>query len=164
MGIQTKIHIKEDKLTLKKLLRKCQNIKEERRLKLFMILKDNPNIRRKDIEKALNFHRSTIKRLINRYNQEGIELIFSDRTKNKKSRIISDEISDGLEKRVKNKLTPFLSYVDAVNWVEEIYGKQVNYYTLRKFLKSKFGTKIKSPRRSHVLKDPKAEVAFLKTP
>lgn len=98
-----------------------------------------------------------------KYQQGGIDGLLSDKARHIKSRIITKEIHQGLEKRVNSSDDPFLGYWDAVDWVNSQYGVSVSYHLLRYHLIKHFKTKLKSPRKSHYKKDDQAVTAFLKT-
>jgi len=87
-----------------------------------------------------------------------------DKPKNKRSKIITTEIHQGLEQRAKDPQNPFRGYWDAQNWVKREYGVEIKYQRIREYLIKHFKTKTKSPRKSHIKKDKQAEEAFLKTP
>ena len=89
--------------------------------------------------------------------------MLSDKARHIKSRILTKEIHQGLEKRVNTRDDPFLGYWDAVDWVNSQYGVSVSYHLLRYHLIKHFKTKLKSPRKSHYKKDDQAVTAFLKT-
>ena len=59
-------------------------------------------------------------------------------------------------------LKKILSYVDAFIWVQENYDPSVSYSTLRTCMIGFLGSKIKSPRKSHIKKLPEAKADFLK--
>lgn len=83
------------------------------------------------------------------YQQNGIEALLSYKAKHIKSRIITKEIHQGLEKRVNSRDHLFLGYWDAVDWVNSQYGVSVSYHLLRYHLIKYFKTKLKIPRKSH---------------
>lgn len=163
MAKRQEITIKEGVEDLKKLRRKCISSKEEKRLEMLILLKSDTMISRKKLSLTLDISDRTLRRWILSYNEFGLSFIFSSRNRNRNSKIITQEMSIGLEKRVSNPKTGFLSYVDAKNWIKEVYNVNVNYHTLRDYLKSKFKTKLKSPRRSHVKKAPESVETFFKT-
>ena len=156
--------IKESLIELNKTKRKCVSIKEEKRLIMLIRIKENKNIDREELAKSLKICKRTLERWIKSYREEGLIFIQSGRTRIRLSKKINISISRGLEERVKDPKSSFKSYIDAQQWVLDEYGEMVNYHTLRWFLTKKFGTKLKSPRKSHIKKDPKAVEAFLKNP
>jgi transposase len=104
-----------------------------------------------------------MERWISKYKTGGIEQMLHDESKLRESKIITPQIHEGLEKRVKDVQNPFLGYWDAQNWVHQTYGLDIKYQRIREYLIQHFKTKIKTPRKSHVKKDKQAEKAFLKT-
>ena len=60
-------------------------------------------------------------------------------------------------------MNPLLGYQDAQRWVLENFATDINYHTLRDYMKKHFNTKLKVPRKSHIKKDEQAEENFLKT-
>ena len=46
----------------------------------------------------------------------------------KKSKIITDEIHQGLSRRVNSSEKPFLGYSDAKDWVLSEYGVEITYH------------------------------------
>jgi len=105
----------------------------------------------------------TQKRWLSKYRAGGVNSMLTDEPQNKGSKIITEEIHQGLEAKVNNSKAPFLGYWDAENWVYQQYGVQVKYHNLRKYLIKHFRTKLKVPRKSHYKKDEQAIEAFLKT-
>ena len=93
------------------------------------------------------------------YRRFGIEGFLLKTTRNRKSIKITFEIHKGLSEKVKDSKNPLLGYNDAQRWVQENFNVEINYHTLRDYLKKHF----KTPRKSHINKDEKAAVNFLKT-
>ncbi|MFT5601590.1 MAG: transposase, partial [Flavobacteriales bacterium] len=54
-------------------------------------------------------------------------------------------------------------YNDAVLWIKQEFGYDLKYHTVRAFMIRNFGTKLKTPRKSHYKKDEVAFEAFKKT-
>ncbi|MFT5602686.1 MAG: hypothetical protein ACI9N1_002945, partial [Flavobacteriales bacterium] len=42
-------------------------------------------------------------------------------------------------------------YNDAVLWIKQEFGYDLKYHTVRAFMIRNFGTKLKTPRKSHLL-------------
>lgn len=156
--------IEESIEELNKTKRKCTSIKEEKRLRMLISFKEDKNIDRVELALDLKICKRTLERWIKSYRKEGLLFFQAGRTRIRSSKIINASISKGLEDRVKDPNASFKSYIDAQQWVLEEYGESINYHTLRWFLTKKFGTKLKSPRKSHIKKDPEAVEAFLKNP
>ena len=86
-----------------------------------------------------------------------------DLPNNRPSKIITTEIHDALNTKVNSSDVPLLGYWEAQQWIEEEFGVKIKYHWLRKYLITHFGTKLKSPRKSHHIKDDQAVEAFKKT-
>jgi transposase len=126
---------------------------------LIRILTNSDNTRQ-DLANYLGVHIRTLERWITNYRSGGIDELMSVVPRRKGSDIITSEIHEGLKSRVNNPRKGFLGYWDAKNWIEQTYGVQVNYYTVRNYLIRHFETKIKSPRKSHVNKKEGSEALF----
>ena len=111
----------------------------------------------------LGIHIRTQERWLVKYKDQGVEFMLKDELKKIASKIITQQIHQGLENRVKNSNAPFLGYWDAQDFVYQQYGVQVKYHRLRQYLIKHFKTKLKSPRKSHYKKDEQAIEAFKKT-
>lgn len=64
--------------------------------------------------------------------------------------ILPDEVLEALGERLNGE--GFSSYVHAQQWVAQTFGVEVEYDSLRKLLKRRFGAKLKVPRPSHAKK------------
>lgn len=146
------------------LLSKQKNLIGEKRIKSLIFIKKNKFKTRQEVSDYLGIHIRTLERWIHTYKTTGINEMVHDKPKNKKSKIITNEIHQGLAERVNDPHNPFLGYWDAQIWVNEKYGVDIKYQRIREYLKQHFKTKLKSPRKSHYKKDEEAEKAFLKTP
>ena len=73
------------------------------------------------------------------------------------------KIYEVLAERLSQAENCFTSYKEALLWTNETYQTDFKYSWFRKYLIKHFSTKLKVPRKSHIKKDEKAEVAFLKS-
>jgi transposase len=164
MGKKASLDIGESVLDLKNLLGKQKTLKGEKRLKSLLIIKSGRFSTRGELADHLGIHIRTLERWITNYKAGGVDMMLTDKPKNKTSRIITPAIHSGLSQRVHDPHNPFLGYWDAQNWVRQEYGVDIKYQRIREYLIKHFKTKPKTPRKSHYKKDVQAEKAFLKTP
>jgi len=164
MGKKAILDIKESNSELMKLLLKQKTLKGEKRLKSLLAIKSGKFETRQELADFLGIHIRTLERWLVNYNAGGVEMVLTDKPKNKSSKIITPQIHKGLSQRVHDPNNPFLGYWDAQSWVEQEYGVAVKYQRIREYLIQHFKTKPKTPRKSHYKKDVEAEKAFLKTP
>lgn len=164
MGKKAHLFVQESLPELQKMLVKRKSLKEEKRVRCLMAVQSAKFETRQELADNLGIHIRTLERWLNSYKSGGIGEMLTDKPKNKQSKIISQEIHLGLEKRVNDPHNPFLGYWDAQDWVKKEYGVEIKYQRIREYLIQHFQTKTKSPRKSHIKKDKQAEEAFLKTP
>jgi len=164
MGKTARLDISESLTELKSLLSRQKTLKGEKRVKSLIYIKMDKFRTRQEVSYFLGVHIRTLERWLNNYKLGGINELLYDKPKNKRSKIITSEIHQGLAQRVNDPHNPFLGYWDAQIWVHKKYGVDVKYQRIREYLKQHFKTKLKAPRKSHYKKDEEAEKAFLKTP
>ncbi|MDA3904695.1 MAG: winged helix-turn-helix domain-containing protein [Bacteroidales bacterium] len=158
------LSIKESLSELKKLRLSQPSLYKRKRVDCLIYIKNGKFNTRKELANYLGVHIRTQERWITKYKSRGILFMLQDEPKNTSSKIITQEIHQGLEARVQSSESPFLGYWDAQDWVNQQYGVYIKYHWLRKYLIQHFKTKLKSPRKSHYKKDEQAIEAFLKTP
>jgi len=163
MGLQSNLIIKESLLELKKLQRQQRTIKSEKRILCLILLKQKKFKTQYELADYLGVCRQTLVGWLTKYRKSGVSNIVIKPTRNKKSKIITTQIHQGLKEKLEDSNNPLLGYWDAQKWVLAEYGVDVKYHWLRQYLIKHFKTKLKTPRKSHYKKDQKAIDAFLKT-
>lgn len=163
MGRISKLVIKESESELKKLLNKQSIFKNSQRIQSLLYIKQNVFKTRKEMSSHMGVTRRSIEVWLAKYRSGGISEMLISGTRNRKSTCISPEIDKILSEIVNDCDRGFSSYVEAQNWLFTEYGLELKYNTVREHLIRRYGTKIKSPRKSHVKKDNEAVDAFLKT-
>ena len=152
MSKRVEFTIKESIEELRKLRLKQKVLYKQRRLIWLELLKESTNITREKSSQKSAISLRTQERWIQRYISGGIEGLLTDAPNLKKSKIITDEIHQGLSRRVNSSEKPFLGYWDAKDWVLSEYGVEITYHWIRAYLIKHFKTKLKSPRKSHYKK------------
>ena len=164
MSKRTIFTIEEPIEEIKKRHSKQNVLYKERRLLWLQVIKETRGISRVASSQKAGISLRTQERWIQRYIAGGIEGLLTDAPNLKKSKIITDDIHQGLSERVNSSDNPFLGYWDAKDWELSEYGVEITYHWIRGYLIKHFKTKLKSPRKSHYKKDDQAVDAFLKTP
>lgn len=155
--------IKESLVELKELRKNQKSFKHEKRILWLVYLKENKFRTRVELCEYLGITPRTQQRWARQYREKGIGHLLADLPKKRRSKTITPEIHKALEQRLRSGDKGFLGYWEARQWVNEKFGTNIQYHWLRKYLITYFGTKLKSPRKSHYRKDDEAEKAFLKT-
>jgi len=163
MGLQSNLIVKESILDLRKLQNQQRNIKSAKRILCLILIKQKKFKTQSELADYLGVCRQTLVGWLTKYRKLGVSSIVIKPTRNKKSKIITPEIHQGLKKKLENSNNPLRGYWDAQNWVFTEFGVQVQYHWLRQYLIKHFKTKLKTPRKSHYKKDQQAVDAFLKT-
>ena len=164
MPTKSKITVTETPQSLKNLLRSSVNHKIKLKIRSLILLQSGNFNRQKDIANHLGIGYSTIKSWYSDYSKNGIGLFLSIKEKGKPKSLISKEVHEALKLKLNTSEDPLLGYWDAVIWVKNCFQLDIKYATLRKYMITNFGSKLKSPRKAHYKKDKQATEAFLKTP
>ena len=163
MGKIAKVEVKESLKDLKKLKSKVKTAKIQKRIESLMIFKSYPFKTKQAVADHLLVERKTIHSWLALYKAGGTDRLLDTGTRDKKSKIISTEIHQGLEEKLHEDSNALLGYWQAKLWVKQTYGVDIKYHWLRKYVIKHFKCKLKQPRKSHYKKDDKAAAAFLKT-
>jgi len=163
MGKRATIHIKESKEELKKLYKSSRGYKKKKRIKSLQLTQDNRFETRLELAKHLNMDVKTLYTWTKLYQGEGIGALLKSTSGGKHRKVVPDKLHELLEKKLNDSTTPLQGYTDATLWVKEELGLEINYQTLRSYMITNFGCKLKTPRKSHYKKDEVAFDTFKKT-
>jgi len=163
MGIHSKLVIPESLEELKLLQSKQHSVKSEKRILCLILLKSKKFKTQGEVAGYLGVCRQSLVKWLTKYRKLGIQGIIIKPTRDKKSKIITSSIHQGLSEKLKDSKNPLRGYWDAQRWVFENYNVTIQYHWLRVYMINHFKTKLKSPRKSHYKKDEQAIDAFLKT-
>jgi transposase len=97
-----------------------------------------------------------------KYRNGGINSLLEDSRGGKKKAAITEKIHRQLSNRLHNPRTGFRSFIEIQQWLLEEFGLTMNYHAINKYVKRKFGARLKVSRKSHVQKSPAAEAVFKK--
>ena len=163
MGKRAIIQIQESLIELNILYKKTRNYKSKLRIKSLILTKANKFKTREELSKHLGIGLRTLYNWTHKYKTEGVVSLINSTSGGSHNYVVSEEIKQSLEKKLKNSKEPLQGYNDAVEWVKNKHNVKINYHTLRSFMIVNFGTKLKQPRKSHYKKDEEAFEAFKKT-
>lgn len=163
MGRKSTIIVKESLADLRALHKKQANFKLQQRILCLILLKENKFKRQTDLAEFLCIDYATLKRWMHSYKVSGLSSLITIDSGGNRQSLITNEVHNGLKNKLQESTSPLLGYWDAVRWVRDEYGEDIKYNTLRCYMIRNFGTKLKSPRKSHYRKDEQAIEAFKKT-
>lgn len=160
MGKKAELSISESIEKLEKLYSRQATLQKQKRVLALLRIKRQDDSTREDLANYLGVHIRTLERWIKSYKQGKIAGLVTDLPRRTGSKIITPEIHRGLQDRVNSQKNSFKGYWDAQRWIEKEYGVKVKYQRVREYLIQYFGTKVKTPRKSHVNKDDGAVALF----
>lgn len=163
MGKVFKIEIKESLPTLKSQHKKEKCYKKRLRLLSLILTKEKRFSRRVDLAESLGINIDTLNIWTKKYKEFGLEELLSINSGGKRREAVPKSIHKGIENKLNDSNAPLQGYTDAVSWVQQEFGYQIKYHTLRAFMIKNFGSKLKIPRKSHYKKDEVAFETFKKT-
>lgn len=130
MGKPSRLLIEETHQELPVPKRKQTDLKSEKRIKCLLLLKSKKFAAQELTARYLGISRQTIVRWIIAYTRSGMEGILPKTTRDRRSKIFTTEIHQGLSAKVNDSQNSLFGYRDAQNWVFENFGVQVNYHWL----------------------------------
>ena len=128
-----------------------------------ILTKTNRFKTRSELSNHLDIGLRTLFEWTKKYQTEGIKALINSTSGGKRRMVISSKIKESLSNKLNDSNNPLQGYHDAVDWVKEKHDIDINYHTLRSFMITNFGSKLKQPRKSHYKKDEQAFEAFKKT-
>lgn len=132
------------------------------RIQLLLLIKTGKAYCREHLANALGVDPNSAQNWKKRYELGGIEQLLSDKRGGKKQASINPKAHQALSKRLTNPKEGFRSFIEIQQWLEKEFGIEMEYHAVNKYVKRKFGARLKVSRKSHVGKDPAAEAVFKK--
>lgn len=96
------------------------------------------------------------------YVSGGMDDMLKDSRGGKKPGKITVAAHKKLSERLHNPKHGFRSFIEIQQWLLKEYSIDMQYHAVNKYVKRKFGARLKVSRKSHVQKSPAAEAVFKK--
>jgi len=96
------------------------------------------------------------------YISGGIEQLLKENRGGKKPAKITSAVHDKLAKRLNSPKEGFRSFIEIQQWLLQEFGIEMQYHAVNKYVKRRFGARLKVSRKSHVQKSPADEAVFKK--
>lgn len=163
MGYVSKFKVKESLDFLEKSYSKSNSHSEKLRIKCLIFSVNNDEKSQEAIASHLCISQSTLTRWYREYLDKGFDYFITENRKGgNNQKTILPSIHESLEEKLSDSANPLRGYWEAVEWIKENHNEEINYHTVRAYLKKHFGSKLKAPRKSHYKKDPEAVESFKK--
>lgn len=154
------ITVKEGLAELRALQRKYPG--RHKAIQMLIVLKQKGAVSKDTLALMTGASNKSIQGWRARYRDGGIEKLLQDRRGGKKKAAITEKIHQQLNDRLHNPKEGFRSFIEIQQWLAEECAVEMSYHAVNKYVKRKFGARLKVSRKSHVRKDPAAEAVFKK--
>lgn len=144
-----------------KQLRK-QHPSKTKMLSMLLLHKDEPQLTKLTLALRLGVSDKSIQTWRSNYLRGGIALMLSDKRGGYKKAAITSKAHEALSNRLSNPKEGFRSFIEVQQWLVTNFGIEMGYHAVNKYVKRKFGARLKVSRKSHVLKSPADEAVFKK--
>lgn len=161
MSLVKKIQVEEGVAELKR-LHKTVAPHLKTRLQMLLLALQKGLHSRNELACALGVDPNSIQAWKKRYRQGGLRELLRDERGGKRPSVIDAATDKAIAAKLFNPQDAPRSFTELQQWVEEHYLPGINYHTLNKYVKRRYGAKIKVVRRTHVNKDEAAVEDFKK--
>jgi transposase len=132
-------------------------------LQMLVLLKQQGAMSKYVLANQLGSSHSSVGKWRSQYLLEGIEGLLTENRKGTKKAAISAKANAALSNRLNNPKQGFRSFIEVQQWLVTEFGIEMEYHAVNKYVKRKFGARLKVSRKSHVLKSPADEAVFKKS-
>lgn len=155
------IPIKESIQELRFLQR--QNTGKYKALQMLLLLKQKGPLTKNKLAELTGASDKSVHIWRSNYIQGGIDQLLRDSRGGKKLAKITPAIHQKLGKRLTDPKQGFRSFIEIQQWLQKEFDIEMQYHAINKYVKRKFGARLKVSRKSHVLKSPADEAVFKKS-
>lgn len=129
---------------------------------MLMLLKQRGAVSKNDLALLTGASDKSIQSWRTLYRSGGIAALLCEKRGGKKPAAITASVHQKLQGRLSNPKEGFRSFIEIQQWLQTQCNVVMNYHAVNKYVKRKFGARLKVSRKSHVLKSPAAEAVFKK--
>ena len=131
-------------------------------LQMLILLKQQGSQSKYRLAEMLGSGHTSVSKWRTTYLQQGIEGILLENRGGHKKGKITPLAEKKLAARLNNPKEGFRSFIEVQQWLAAEFGIEMQYHAVNKYIKRKFGARLKVSRKSHVLKSPADEAVFKK--
>lgn len=131
-------------------------------LQMLILIKQQGSLSKYKLASLLGSGHSSVVNWRRSYLQGGIEALLIENRGGFKKGKITAAAEKKLASRLHNPKEGFRSFIEIQQWLEKEFGIKMEYHAVNKYVKRKFGARLKVSRKSHVLKSPADEAVFKK--
>ena len=112
------------------------------RVQALWLLKTQQCVTREAVADALDVHRHTVTRWLNKYEEGGMEELLTIRTRPNRKRVVPGSVLRSLEQELKEHPEQFSSYKDVQAWLKEHHELDVKYKTIYRLVRYEMGISV----------------------
>ncbi len=131
-------------------------------LQMLVLLKQQGDLSKDKLSLLLDSSDKSVSIWRKQYLAGGIAELLVDNRGGKKPGKITVAVHKKLSERLHNPKQGFRSFIEIQQWLLNEFGTEMEYHAVNKYVKRKFGARLKVSRKSHVLKSPADEAVFKK--
>jgi transposase len=131
-------------------------------LQMLLLIKEHGPMSQYLLADMLVAGHSSVMRWRRMYKQSGLTALLKENRGGNKAAAIDEKVHQQLSQRLHNPQEGFRSFVELQQWLLDEFGVEMNYHAVNKYVKRKFGARLKVSHKSHVLKSPADEAVFKK--
>lgn len=131
-------------------------------LQMLLLIKKQGAVSKNQLAASISVSDKSIQTWRTQYLKSGIGPLLEEKRGGKKAAAINAKVHQQLSKRLTNPQQGFRSFIEIRQWLLNEFGIDMQYHAVNKYVKRKFGARLKVSRKSHVLKSPADEAVFKK--
>ena len=131
-------------------------------LQMLIITKQQGSLSKDKLALLLRSGHSSVLRWRRIYLKGGIEALLIENRGGFKKGKITTSAEKKLAQRLNNPKEGFRSFIEIQQWLLAEFNIDMGYHAVNKYVKRKYGARLKVSRKSHVLKSPADEAVFKK--
>jgi transposase len=131
-------------------------------LQMLITIKQQGSLSKDKLGSLIGSSHSSVLTWRNQYLNGGIEALLVENRGGFKPGKISSSVQKKLAARLHNPKQGFRSFIEIQQWLLNEFDIDMGYHAVNKYVKRKFGARLKVSRKSHVQKSPADEAVFKK--
>ena len=139
-----------------------QNPSKYKILQMLILVKQQGQVSKYLLASQLGSSHSSVGKWRTDYTTNGLDYLLKENRKGTKKAAITPKVNQALSDRLNNPKQGFRSFIEVQQWLAAEFGIEMEYHAVNKYVKRKFGARLKVSRKSHVLKSSADEAVFKK--
>jgi len=160
MGRKRNFVISEELGELEKYKTRITDFKSSQQLNCLILIKSEKYKTLHEVASHFGVSYSTVQRWLSIYKSQGIDKLLQPQSRDKPSKIMTDQATRALSKRLHSSKNPFSGYVEVQQWLLKEHSIKIKYQWLWKFMRTKMKSRLKVPRKTNIKKEKGAEEIF----